>query len=155
MGMFDIERVRQSWEREAAAIDAVVQTINDATASEPIRPDGWTAQDLLGHIGNAARGFLVGVRDGQVPRVDVDQFNEQQRQRGRQRAWPDTLGYWARVRDEITTFLAGLDSSIADKPVDLPHLPQIQTAGAALRVLIIHTRGHREELERGFAPVQA
>lgn len=153
--MFDIERVRQSWKREAAAIDAVVQTINAATATEPIRPDGWTAQDVLGHIGNAARGFVTFVRDGQTAPFDVDQFNEQQRARGRRRPWPDTLGYWNGVRDEITTFLASLDSSIADKPVDLPHLPQITTAGEALRVLIIHTRGHREELERGFAPAQA
>lgn len=153
--MFDVERVRASWQREAAAIDAVVATINDMTATEPLRSDGWTTQDVLGHIANTAHGFLVYIQGQASDPVDVHALNEQQRQRGRQYPWSRTLSYWQRTRDEVSTFLAATDSTSAEQPANLPWLPQIKTAGDALRALIIHTRAHREELEQGFAPGQA
>jgi uncharacterized protein (TIGR03083 family) len=153
--MFDIERIRESWQREAAAIDTIVGTINPATAAEPLRSDGWTTHDLLGHVANAARGFVQFVQGRSVEPFDVDVFNEQQRERGRQRAWEDVQQYWARVRDEVTAFLGTLDSSVGDQPVTLPHLPDVKTAGEALQILVVHTRAHRQELEQGFPPVQA
>ncbi len=153
--MFDIERIRNSWQREAAAIDALVSTINPATAAEPVRSDGWTTHDLVGHIANSARGFVQFVQGRTVEQFDIDMFNEQQRERGRRRAWEDVQQYWARVRDEVVAFLATADRSIGDQPVALPHLPQLKTAGEALRILIVHTRSHRQELEQGFPPVQA
>lgn len=153
--MFDIERVRASWQREAAAIDALVATINEATATEPIRNDGWTTQDLLGHIANTAHAFLVFIQGRATASVDVHAFNEQQRQRGREYSWSQTVEYWQRSRDEVVAFLAACDSGAGEQPVNLPWLPQIKTAGDALRALIIHTRSHREELEQGFAPAQA
>lgn len=153
--MFDIERIRASWQREAAAVDAVVGTINDSTAHEPVRGDGWSTQDLLGHIANSARGLMIAARDGAVAAINLDEFNEQQRQRGRSRAWQDVQAYWGKARDEVAAFLADVDGTIADKPVSLPHLPTVQTAGDALRVLIMHTRSHREEIEQGFPEVQA
>ena len=153
--MFDIERIRASWQREAAAIDAIVGTINGATAKEPLRSDGWTTHDLVGHIANAARGFVQFVQGRAVEPFDVDMFNEQQRKRGRQREWADVQQYWVRVRDEVSAFLATLDSSVGDRPVTLPHLPEVKTGGEALRLLVIHTRSHRQELEQGFPPVQA
>lgn len=153
--MFDIERVRAGWHREAAAIDAVVGTINDSTAGEPIRSDGWTTHDLLGHIANAARGLVAAARNGSVPAVDLDEFNERQRQRGRERSWPDVQGYWTKTRDEVGEFLAGFDVALAEQPVSITHLPMVKNAGDALRALMIHTRSHREELEQGFPQVQA
>lgn len=153
--MFDIERVRTSWQREAAAIDALVGTINDMTATEPIRHDGWTTQDLLGHIANASRVFLMCIQGQVTAPVDVHAANEQQRQRGREHPWSQTVAYWQRTRDEVATFLASADSTIGQQPTSLPWLPQIKTAGDALRVMILHTRSHREELEQGFSPAQA
>lgn len=153
--MFDIERVRASWQRESAAIDALVTTINDATATEPIRHDGWTTQDLLGHISNTAHGFLMYIQGQASATVDVHALNEQQRQRGRSYGWSQTVSYWQRTRDEVSAFLSATDNSTAEQPANLPWLPQIKTAGDALRALIIHTRSHREELEQGFPPVQA
>jgi uncharacterized protein (TIGR03083 family) len=153
--MFDIERVRTGWQREAAAIDAAVLTINDLTAAEPVRADGWTSHDLLGHISNAARGFLAYIRGDVSGVLNVDEWNEQQRERGRQRAWTDVQQYWERARDEVTNFLAEADNSLAERPVQLSHLPQVKNAGDVLRVLILHTRSHREELEQAFPPVQA
>lgn len=153
--MFDIERVRTTWQREAAAIDALVGTINELTATEPIRHDSWTAQDLLGHIANAARAFLACIQGQMTAPFDVDAANEQQRQRGRQHSWPQTVDYWQRTRDEVAAFLASADSSIGQQPATLPWMPQIKTAGEALRVMMLHTRSHRQELEQGFSPAQA
>lgn len=153
--MFDIERVRASWQREAAAIDALVGAINDMTATEPIRNDGWTTQDLLGHIANTAHGFLMYIQRKATDTVDIDAFNEERRQRGREYPWTGTLSYWQRTRDEVTAFLAAVDSSSAEQAVNLPWLPQIKTTGDALRALIIHTRDHRAELERATPPAQA
>lgn len=153
--MFDIERVRTSWQREAAAIDALIGTINEMTATEPLRHDSWTAQDLLGHIANAAHAFLVYIQDQGAPAIDVDAVNEQQRERGQQYPWPKTVAYWQRTRDNVATFLASADSSIGEQPTSLPWMPEIKTAGDVLRVMILHTRSHRQELERGFSPAQA
>jgi hypothetical protein len=55
----------------------------------------------------------------------------------------------------VTTFLASAENSVAEQPVTMSWLPQIKSAGDALRALIIHTRDHRQELEQGFPPVQA
>lgn len=153
--MFDIERVRTSWQREAEAIDRIVTTINDAIATEPIRSDGWTTQDLLGHIANAARGFLAYIRGTTAAAIDIDAFNEQRLQQGRQRAWSDTLAYWERVKGEVADFLQSADNAIGDQPVTMAHLPHVHTASDALRTLIVHTRSHREDLEQGFPDVQA
>jgi len=153
--MFDIERVRASWQRESTSIDAIIDGINDMTALEPIRADGWSTQDLVGHIANAARGFLAYIRGDATQGVNIDEFNEQKRQQGRQRSWTDVQAYWRRARDEVAAFLANADNGIADQPATIPHLPQVKTAGEALRILIIHTRSHREELELGFPPAQA
>lgn len=156
--MFDIERVRASWQREAAAIDAVVLQINETTAHEPIRSDGWTTHDLLGHVANAARAFVIYTqRDpGKASEaIDVHELNEQQRAKNKSRPWDDVQAYWQRARDEVAAFLNTHDNTIGERPVHLPWLPDVNTAGIALRTLIIHTRSHREELEQAFPPVQA
>lgn len=148
--MFEIERVRASWQRESAAIDALIDALDDRAATVPIRDDGWTTQDILGHIANAARGFVRAVQGQAVPLVDVDAFNEQQRLRGRQRPWAATRDYWRQVRDEIAAYLAQATDAVGDQAVQLAWLPQIATKGEALRALIIHTRSHRLELEQGL-----
>lgn len=156
--MFDIERVRATWAREAAAIDAVVLHISDVTAREPVRSDGWTAQDLLGHIANASRAFIVYLQRDPAratETVDIDAINAEQRAKNQARAWADVQAYWVRVRDDVTAFLAAQTSAIGDRPAHLPWRPDLQTAGLALRALMIHTRSHREELEQAFPPVQA
>ncbi|WP_026370185.1 DinB family protein [Kallotenue papyrolyticum] len=149
--MFEIERVRASWQRESAAIDALIDALDEQAATTPIRDDGWTTQDLLGHIASAARGFLRAVQGQAVPVVDVDAFNEQQRQRGRQRPWSATRDYWRQVRDEVAAYLAQADDSIGDQAAQLAWLPQVRSVGEALRAMIIHTRTHRQELEQGLA----
>lgn len=84
--MFDIERVRASWQREAAAIDAIVGTMNDQSAAQPVRSDGWTTHDLVGHIANSARGFLAYIEGRATQTIDIDAFNEDRLQRGRERS---------------------------------------------------------------------
>lgn len=144
--MFDIERVRASWQREADAVDRVVDGLDEAAAKAVLREDGWSAHDLVGHIANAARGFVAYVEGRQAGAIDVDVFNHQQRERNRERPWADVQAYWCRTRDEINAFLGQADGSIAERPVHLPWVPAIGNAGDALRAMIIHTRGHREEL---------
>ncbi len=38
--MFDLERVRASWQRERDLIDAMVRKLDDAQGRQPIRDDG-------------------------------------------------------------------------------------------------------------------
>jgi len=144
--MFDIDRVRAGWQREAAAIDKIVDRLDEQAAKAALREDGWSAQDLIGHIATAARGFVAYVDSKQAGAIDVNAFNHQQRERNRGRPWADVQRYWRRTRDETSAYLAQLDASLAERPVHLPWLPAIRNAGDALRALIIHTRGHREEL---------
>lgn len=153
--MFDIDRVRASWQREVAAIDAIITTINDETAAQPVRSDGWTTHDLLGHIANAARAFVLYVQGSLAEQVDIDSYNARALERGRQRSWPDVQAYWERVKGEVGAFLESATNEIGEQPTSVPHLPQIKTAGEALRIMIIHTHSHREEIEAGFPPVQA
>lgn len=149
--MFDIERVRASWQREATAIETLVESLDEQAATQALRDDGWTAQDLLGHIGNAARGFVAAI-DGRIAGdIDIDSLNAQQRERGRQRSWSDTRAYWRRARDEVQALIDRSDSSVDQQPVTMSWLPNIKNAGDALRGLIIHTRSHREEIEHGLA----
>lgn len=153
--MFDIERVRASWQKEAAAIDALVLTMNEHTAAEPIRGDGWSAHDLLGHVANAARAFLAYIRGERTEAIDVHAANDAARERGRARSWAEVQAYWQRARDEVSAFLASCDNTAAEQPASLPWVPQIKTVGDAVRALILHTRSHRQELEQGHPEVQA
>jgi uncharacterized damage-inducible protein DinB len=153
--MFEIERVRASWQRETAQIDAIVLPMSAEAAARPIRDDGWTTQDLLGHIATSARVFVQFIQSHEAPPfgddVDVHQLNEQQRQRQRQREWSEVQGYLQRVRDDVAAFLAANGNDLGTQPARLPWLPKVQTAGDALRLLILHTKSHREELVRGNA----
>jgi uncharacterized protein (TIGR03083 family) len=156
--MFEIERVRASWQQETTLIDGIVLSMSEEAARQPIRDDGWTTQDLLGHIANSASVFADFIRSEGPPiaeGVDVHAINEQQRQRNRQRPWADVLAYWQRVRDDLTAFLNESTTELGAQPARLPWLPSAQTAADVLRLLILHTRSHREELVRGTAaPVE-
>lgn len=152
--MFEIERVRASWARETAQIDAIVLPMSAEAAARPVRDDGWSTQDLLGHIASSAKVFVQFIAADTPPfddNVDVHQLNEQQRKRQQQRAWPEVQAYWQRVRDDVSAFLASADNDLGAQPARLPWLPTVQTAGDALRLLILHTKSHREELVRGTA----
>lgn len=152
--MFDIERVRASWARETAQIDAIVLPMDAESAARPVRDDGWSTQDLLGHIATSAKVFVQFMGSDTPPfgeNVDVHELNEQQRRRQQQRAWPEVLAYWQHVRDDVAAFLAAATNDLSAQPVRLPWMPTVQTAGDALRLLILHTKSHREELVRGTA----
>ncbi len=152
--MFDIDRIRSSWERESSAIDAVVERTNEATARRPIRDDGWTTHDILAHIADIARMFLRQIETNTpIPTgitIDIDALNEQQHERNEERAWSNIIAYWETTRDDVTLFLRDCSADIATQPAHLPWVAQVKTAGDLLRALIVHTRGHREELERGI-----
>lgn len=152
--MFNIERVRASWARETAQIDAIVLPMDAEAAARPVRDDGWSTQDLLGHIATSAKVFVQFIGSDTPPlgdNVDVHELNEQQRRRQQQRAWPEVLAYWQRVRDDVSAFLAAATNDLSAQPTRLPWQPTVQTAGDALRLLILHTKSHREELVRGTA----
>lgn len=144
--MFNIDRVRSSWQREAQAIDSIVDRLDEPTAKAPLREDGWSAHDLVGHIASAARGFVAYIDGRRSGAIDVDAFNHQQRELNHDRPWADVQAYWRRTRDDVGLLLGRLDASLAEQPVQLPWVPAIRTVGDALRAMIIHTRGHREEL---------
>ena len=152
--MFDIERVRASWARETAQIDAIVLSMSAEVAARPVRDDGWTTQDLLGHVATSAKVFVQFIVSDAPPfgdNVDIHDLNEQQRKRQQQRSWPEVQAYWQRVRDDVTAFLAAGTNDLGAQPARLPWMPTVQTAGDALRLLILHTKSHREELVRGTA----
>ncbi len=152
--MFDLDRVRASWTRESAAIDAAVSGVSEADARHPIRADGWTTHDILSHVATATRAFLRQLQPDQAlppgTLFDVDALNAQGRERNHTRAWLDVLRYWQQVRDDVAAFLAAAPPTLGEQAAQLPWLPQVQTAGDVLRVLILHTRNHREELEQGW-----
>lgn len=152
--MFEIERVRASWARETAQIDAIVLPMSAEAATRPVREDGWSTQDLLGHIATSAKVFVQFIASDAPPfgdNVDIHDLNEQQRKRQQRRSWPEVQAYWQQVRDDVTAFLAAGTSDLAGQPARLPWMPNVQTAGDALRLLILHTKSHREELVRGTA----
>ena len=152
--MFDLNRVRASWQRESDAIDAIVQRLDEEAARRPIRNDGWTAQDILGHIADSARAFVKQLQTNKpLPIgivIDIDALNEQQRERSQNQPWIDVIGYWTYTRDDIAGFLQAAPDDIGERPAHLPWLPSVTTAGDLLRILIVHTRNHRQELERGI-----
>jgi uncharacterized protein (TIGR03083 family) len=156
--MFEIERVRASWQRETEMIDAVVLSMSEEAARQPVRDDGWSTQDLLGHIANSARVFVDFIRSPTPPLgegVDVHSLNDQQRQRNLARPWADVQAYWQQVRDDVAAFLKASTTELGEQPAQLPWMPNTQTASDVLRLLILHTRSHREELVRGTAaPVE-
>lgn len=152
--MFEIERVRASWARETAQIDAIVLPMSAEVAARPVREDGWSTQDLLGHIATSAKVFVQFIASDAPPfgdNVDIHDLNEQQRKRQQRRSWPEVQAYWQQVRDDVTAFLVAGTSDLGGQPARLPWMPNVQTAGDALRLLILHTKSHREELVRGTA----
>ncbi|HEX6291550.1 MAG TPA: DinB family protein [Herpetosiphonaceae bacterium] len=157
--MFDIERVRTSWRNESAAIDAVVRAMSAEAARQPVREDGWTAHDLLGHIASSAYSFVHFLKPDAPPPpdgpVDIHDINAQRLQRNRDRPWAEVLAYWQHIRDDVAAFLEASTNDLGTQPIRLPWVPSAQNAGDVLRVLILHTRSHREELVRGTAmPVE-
>jgi uncharacterized protein (TIGR03083 family) len=153
--MFDLQRVRASWQRESNLIDAVVNSLDDAQARQPIRADGWNTHDLLGHIATAARAFLRQLHDDKAlppgASFDLHAANERQRVRNEARPWPAQLAYWQRARDDVAAFLDAAPSDIGEHPVHVPWRPEVTTAGDLLQLLLLHTRSHRQELEQGRA----
>lgn len=151
--MFDLQRVRTNWQRESALIDAVVNNLDDAQSRQPIRDDEWSTHDLVGHVAGATQAFLRQLHGDQAlppgTSFDLHAANERQRVRNQNRPWPAQLAYWQRARDDMAAFLDAAPSDIGEQSVHVPWRPEITSAGDLLRVLILHTRSHREELERG------
>lgn len=109
---------------------------------------------VLGHIATSAKVFVQFIASDAPPfgdNVDIHDLNEQQRKRQQRRSWPEVQAYWQQVRDDVTAFLVAGTSDLGGQPARLPWMPNVQTAGDALRLLILHTKSHREELVRGTA----
>lgn len=155
--MFDVQRVLNSWRQEVAAINSAVAELSDETAHTAIRPDAWSTHDLLGHITSSTRAFLLMCRstepaDRTLPTdFDRDGWNEQQRVRNESRPFDETRRYWQRTSDSVEEFLGSMEPEVADREAIVPWLPQVQSIGDVLRVMILHTRAHRAEIVDGLA----
>lgn len=159
--MFDVERVLNSWRQEVDAINSAVAGLSDEAAHTAIRPDAWSIHDVLGHMTSTTRAFLLMCRSVEptgrtFPQdFDRDGWNEQQRVRNEARPFDETLRYWQRTTKDVVGFLETMDPTVVEREAVIPWLPQVQTIGDVLRVLILHTRGHRTEITDGLVALHA
>lgn len=135
---------------ERSAITDTVGRIGDEQWTALKRPDGWTAAEIVGHVGDSAYGMaLMADRGGPLDEtplaangeLDVDTINEQRRQK-----------FATMERPKIQRRLAGglheTRCVIEQSPdLDAPGPFANYTKAEWLQRIIKHVRHHREELE--------
>lgn len=151
--MFDSERIRSGWQREVEAYNALLSGLDQTTAQQAVRPDGWSSQAIIAHVAAASRALIRLAGAGAAPTMTVverDAWNDRRRDDDETRPLAEIAAYWQRASNEVTVALASVSADAAAQPAAIPWLPEVKTQGDALRVVVLHARMHRQEIEQGL-----
>jgi hypothetical protein len=150
------------FDKESAAIWALVDSHSEDELRVPIRDDGWTAFKILSHMAISSRGLLSLAKaqyrarqagqefSGAGPEFNIHRWNEEQ-----VAAWADysleqVRAEWAETGRQFHAFTSSLGAEDLEQPARFADGTPM-TLGELLGVITFHLRTHRQELTRGLA----
>ncbi len=138
------EEILAAYDAEETALRELVGRISDMQWGGLVRGDGWTIHDIVAHIGEAAYGLarVAAVRPDMT--LDLDQLNEQRRQKSRVLGRVEVEGRLASGFAAGRALLA-TDVDLRDTLAGGP-FPGV-SVGALLMRLATHSAEHRREIE--------
>lgn len=148
---WDASRLLATLSREQAALTEVLSQFDDDSWTTSARADGWTVQDIVGHLLDSTYGLSRMVL-GEIPStlptdqntgwVIADEFNEQRRTSNR---LLERSKMMQRLQGAFATAQRAIEQ-ISDPDAAGPFGPKT-TKGMVLRRVVGHIKDHRSELE--------
>ena len=126
--MTTLQEAVTDWRSECAALDAVLDTLDEAGWHKETPAVGWDTMDTIGHLADTndlmydsvtggTRDLMAAVEEsqgdgGDVDRPDaVDVFTAWQIARVRKMTWPDVYAWWKTSVARMVELLESLDTS--------------------------------------------
>lgn len=150
------------FDKESAAIWALIDSHSEAELRAPIRDDGWTAFQILSHMAISSRGILSLAKaqyrarqagqefSGAGTGFDIHRWNEEQVEAWVDHSLDQVRAEWTETGRQFHAFVASLAADDQQLPVRFADGTPM-TLGELLGVITFHLRTHRQELARGLA----
>jgi len=155
---FTRERLLRILDGQARKTAHAIAGLDEATADQAAREDGWTAKEILAHMASGHEGMLA-LAQGRAPAgvapesFDLDAYNEEQRQRAAGWSLAEVIARLEAARAAVRSYILELDEADYGATVHTPWLGD-HTQGQFLVFPALHEGGHRAELERWRAAVE-
>ncbi|HYF65529.1 MAG TPA: DinB family protein [Herpetosiphonaceae bacterium] len=150
------------FDKETAAIWALIDSHSEDELRAPIRDDGWTAFQILSHMAISSRGILSLAKaqyrarkagqefGGAGPGFDIHRWNEEQVAAWSDHSLEQVRTEWTETGRQFHAFSSSLSAEDLELPVRFADGTPL-TLGELLGVITFHLRTHRQELSRGLA----
>lgn len=145
------ERVLRILDDQASKTARAIAGLDEAAFDSPVRADGWTGKEILGHMASGHEGLLA-LAQGRMPdevafdSFDIDAYNEAQRQRTRDLSLDEVLAWLEAARGAVRAYVEQVDAAEFGDLVRTPWLGD-HAKGQFLIFPALHEGGHRVELE--------
>ncbi len=161
----EIAGIRAKLDAERAKLLQSFANLSDALLLRPAGPGGWSIKDLLAHVASSEemnvkfarrmvthdapvqRRALAGAFPDFPGEFELDKFNAWMAERGRAQSWDQVLAALQRVRGETLTWLESLTPAQLERTGEHAVWGK-QSVYAMLRILVIHDRLHRVDIEK-------
>src|SRR5262245_12992260 len=147
------EELLAALEEERAALLALLPRFSEEQWRALTRDDGWTAHDIATHLADANYGLALmalgeltppmklNERTGWMDRLD--EYNQERRQKNAALPREKVLSRSAKALDEARRAIETIDDLDAPGPYG-----PIHTKRQWLQRIVVHTKGHRRDLEQ-------
>jgi hypothetical protein len=145
---------KESASRLREAIDEAMelfQGVDDARTTEPSRPGGWCAREVVGHLIDSAcnnhRRFVTGLLP-QTTRFDgYEQDAWVSHQHYAREPWPDLVTLWAAYNRHLAHLMASTPDAAAARALPAPSGSGEVTIAFLMDDYVVHLRHHLAQLQ--------
>src|SRR5262245_35280177 len=147
------EELLAALERERAALLDLLPRFSDEQWRSVVRDDGWTAHDIATHLADANYGLALMASGELPPPLPLDQttgwmegldgYNQERRHKNAALPREKVLSRSAKALDQARHAIETIDDLDAPGPYG-----PIHTKRQWLQRIVVHTKGHRRDLER-------
>ncbi len=161
----EIASIKAKLDDERAKLLHSFDNVPPALLLRPAGPGGWSIKDLLAHVAssedvNVKFARLMVAQDAPVQlrelkhefpdfpgEFELDKFNAWMTERGRAQSWEQVVAALTRVRKETLAWLESLTPAQLERTGEHAVWGK-QSAYGMLRILVIHDRLHRADIEK-------
>ncbi len=161
----EIARIMTKLGAERARLLESFAGLAPAVVLRPAGPGGWSIKDILAHVAsseevNVKFARLMVAQDAPVQlaelkhefpdfpgEFELDKFNAWMTERGRAQPWEEVAAALQRVRAETVAWLEALTPAQLERTGEHAVWGK-QSVYGMLRILVIHDRFHRADIER-------